>query len=135
MEDFSIFAANCKLHYQSFRFLCKKKIYAIRLCTSTSLTPSQISESNFFYSAEGQRHLEESMGLWSARSMKGQRSVNTLICEFTVSKVTGHQPVCGAAVVPDRLISLYLIAQLQPAQMVSKGKQSHVSSTKTSQKR
>lgn len=67
--------------------------------------------------------------------MKGQGSVNTLSCEVTVSKVTGHRPICGAAVPPDRPIALSPIAQLQPAQMASKEKQSRVSSTETSRER
>ena len=68
-------------------------------------------------------HVEETVGLWSAPSMKGQGLVNILSGEVTVSKVRGERPVCRVAVMPDILITLSLIAQWQPAPMVSKGKQ------------
>lgn len=75
-------------------------------------------------------HAEETVGLWSAPSMKGQGLVNILIREVTVSKVRGERPVCRAVVRPGRLITLSLIAQCQPAPMVSKGKQLKVTSTR-----
>lgn len=76
--------------------------------------------------------IEESVGLQSAHIMRCQGSVKTLSCEVTVSKVIGHWPVCRTTLMPDRLITLSPIAQLEPAQMASKGKQSSVLRAKTS---
>lgn len=56
-------------------------------------------------------HIEWTVGLRSAHSVKGQGLVNALSCEVTVSKVRGEWPVCRAAVTPDRLIVISPIAQ------------------------